>query len=165
MLYMRCPAASCPGFRRCHSSMRSLKHFPGMPRGIQAPFDRIILPCWLRRHFPALIYSVATKHSREKCPGLLPKLQLVLVCGRRTGHSVRAFTAMRALTKESVIRSTIAAISSVFISVDADGTTVVVRIAAAVDGGGAAGCHVRHIVRLRGRLLNRRDRLGSDLDF
>jgi spore maturation protein SpmB len=63
----------------------------------------------------------------------------VLVCGGRTGRSVRAFTAVRALTKESVIRSTIAVISSVFISVDADGTTVVVGIAVAVDGGGAAG--------------------------
>ena len=89
----------------------------------------------------------------------------MLVCGGKTGRSVRVFTAVRALTKESVIRSTIAVISSVFISVDADGTTVVVGITVAVDGGGAAGCHVRHIVRLRGRLLNRRDRLGSDLDF
>ena len=110
-----------------------------MSRGIQAPFDRIILPCWSRRHFPALIYSVATKHSREKCPGSLQKLQLVLVCGGQTGRSVRAFTAVRALIKELVIRSTIAVISSVFISVDADGTTVVVGIALAVDGGGAAG--------------------------
>ena len=136
---MRCLAASCPGFRRCHSSMCSLKHFPGMSRGIQALFDRIILPCWSRRHFPALIYSVATKHLREKCPGLLQKLQLVLVCGGRTGRSVCAFTAVRALTKESVICSTIAAISSIFISVNADGITVVVGITVAVDGGGAAG--------------------------
>ena len=63
----------------------------------------------------------------------------MLVCGGRTGRSVRAFTAVRALTNELVIRSTIAAISSVFISVGADGTTVVVRIAVAVDGGGTAG--------------------------
>ena len=119
--------------------MRSLKHFPGMSRGIQAPFDKIILPCWSRRHFPALIYLVATKHLHEKCPGSLQKLQLVLVCGGRTGRSVCVFTAVRALMKESVIRSTIAAISSVFISVDADGTTVVVGITVAVDGGGTAG--------------------------
>jgi outer membrane lipoprotein SlyB len=82
---------------------------------------------------------VVTKHSREKCPGSLQKFQLVLVCGGRTGHSVHAFTAVRALTKESVIHSTITTISSVFISVDADGTTVVVGIAVAVDGGSTAG--------------------------
>jgi hypothetical protein len=63
----------------------------------------------------------------------------VLVCGGQTGCSVRAFTAVRALTKELAIRSMIAAISSVFISVDADRTTVVVGITVAVDGGGAAG--------------------------
>ena len=40
--------------------------------------------------------------------------------------------------KELVICSTIAVISSIFIYVDTDGTTVVVGIAVAVDGGGTA---------------------------
>ena len=82
-------------------------------------------------------------NPREKCPGLLQKLQLVCVCGGPTGCSVRVFTAVRALTKESVICSMIAAMSSVFISVNANRTTVVVRITVAVDGGGNAGVPCR----------------------
>ena len=63
----------------------------------------------------------------------------MFVCGGRTGWSVRVFTAVRALTKELVIHSTIAVISSVFISVDADSTAVGIGIAVAVDGGSTAG--------------------------
>ena len=79
---------------------------------------------------------MVTKHLREKCPGLLHKLQLVFVCGGQTGHSVCAFTAVRALTNESV-RHTQQLLCYLLFSFLLMPTEL--QLSSAVDGGSTAG--------------------------
>ena len=58
--------ASCPGLRRCHSSMRSFNKFPGISRGTKAPVGSTTLPSMLRLSFPARRYSSTSSQLRMK---------------------------------------------------------------------------------------------------
>ena len=61
-------AASCPGWRQCHSSMCSFKNRPGMSRGTKAPVGSITFPSTLCFNFPAKRYSSTRSQFRMKCP-------------------------------------------------------------------------------------------------
>lgn len=55
MLYMRDGVALAGGFRRVHSSIRSLIKRPGMFRGVYLPVGSTILPSLFFLHLPSLI--------------------------------------------------------------------------------------------------------------
>jgi hypothetical protein len=79
-------AASCPGLRRCHLSMRLCRHVPVIQHGTIAPEGRTIFPSALRLHLPTLAYAVTASHSRAKCLDALQKEQTPFEGALRAGE-------------------------------------------------------------------------------
>jgi len=63
------PCGGLPGLRLCHSSRRSLKHLPGISRGMNAPDGRVIRPSMLRLHFLFNVVRCDLTVATENAPG------------------------------------------------------------------------------------------------